>query len=805
MAYQCKLIQCYPGFGPELTTDGNMEDDPTTNWPGTGANVAEETASVHAGCLALEVTATAAPGSARQSITVEAGERYRIGVWGLCDAATDRWRMTIYATTVRWTSDWHTNDTDWEEEVRFYRVPDGIAAIEVRLEVDQIGDVVFFDDVSVRREAPVPMAEIDLQYNVGGLSLLDRGVVVGRPERVSLYGGRLQLELVRQDDGKRIIPLKLLAEATDGEALIDRVNALEEMLRHATRYRKDGWGGEVFLELKIDDATYSNWFPVHEGEIDTGNLYDLCNEPNDTIDDLPVWLTCEPYWEADVTYDLSNLLDNPGFEEWNDGICNSEPDCWDDYSTAGGSGENRQEVDTAEEGCEALRVTMAVGVAAGAYQGVTQDITARLRADTEYTLLAWVQNTDAFVNCVAQVYAEGQNSGVTFALNSAIAHAEYTLVECQFTPNATDIANWVEIRLRILTNDVNATGLVHFDKMLVMEASNVPTGWKGPDYLINHYDRTAGHINFTSVCDIPGEVDAELKLTIPVDETTQYMRIAKRTRDTPCAFIWQLIPCEAYTEAEGGAGGACAPGLIDAAMDDSDKIIDANAPSGSHVAVDFAGDQNMVRRCYWDITADLATYYGKFAVVVLAKVDNLTDVVTMEVTMAEDPSTQGGVITQTATTAAGVGWNVMDGWTKFSFRIGTHDNDLFGVGNNWRLYIWAANDPADGVASTLQIAGAYLIPLDESYLVAGSTAGFAGGVSEMIIKDMDGDRGLFAHGTVSDTYYANIGAVGTYPRLTPGVENWLYFMTNDPLEIADTFSVSLKYRPRGIFLRGANP
>lgn len=822
MAYECTLIECHPGFGPELATDGNMEDDPTTNWPGTGANVAEEATTVHAGCLALEVTATAAPGSARQSITVEAGERYRIGVWGLCDAATDRWRVTIYLDStaglaVRWTSDWHANDTDWEEEVKFYRVPDGITTIEVRLEVDQIGDVVFFDDVSVRREAPVPMTTIDLQYHASGTagySLLNRGIVVGRPERVSLYGGRLQLELVRQDDGKRTIPLRLVIEGDDGEDLIDRINALEEMLRHAARYRKDGWGGEVFLELKIDDATHTNWFPVHEGEIDTTGLYEKCGgEQVDMIEELPLWVTCEPYWEADVTYDLSNLLDNPGFEEWNDGICNSEPDCWDDYSDADAAGSNDQETDTVEEGCEALRIET-INAGANLYQGVTQDITARLRADTEYTLLVWVQN-EAITNGDVEVYAEGQNSTIMcYAVNSGAANANYTRYDCQFTPNATDIANWVEIRALIRADPGGAcTGIVHIDKMLVMEASNVPTGWMSSSYLVNHYDRDENTINFLSVCDIPGEIDAEIKATVVLDELIRFLRVAKRTRDDPCAFVWHLIPCEAYTEVEGGVGSACEPVLIDAGLDDSDKIIDATSPSGSHIEVDFAGDKTMVERCYWQIETNLSSYYGKYALLVIAKVSNFTDTITMQIEEFDSPNEAGLIHTNTVRQT---GWALHDGWELLSYRLGTSDNDLIGPGNEWLIRLYAATDAPGAPATDLLIAGAYLMALDEAALVAGSDQYNFGHVTEMdmIIKHMDGDRGLFGYSPSLERYIPNVGAVGAgrnagYPLLTPEIENWLYFVitsgASDIWSLDDTFQVSIQYRPRGIFLRGANP
>lgn len=819
MAYECRLIECYPGFGPTVVTDGNMENDPTTNWPGTGANVVVETANVHAGCQALDVTATAAPGSARQSLTVEAGHRYRIGVWGLCNAATDQWRVTFYiAGSVVWTSAWHNNNVSWEEEVKFYRIPNLITTLEVRLEVDQIGDQVYFDDVTATREFPVPMTEIDLQYSAqgtAGISLLNQGIKPGRPERVSLYGGRLKLELVRQDDGKRSIPLRLIVEGSDGEDLIDRVNALEAMLRQAAIYRTEKMGGEVFLAFKIDDATYSVWFPVCEGLIDTNLVYDKCGgEQVDMIKYLPVSVTCQPLWESDFTYDLFNILDNPGFEEWNGGICDSEPDCWADYeSIAAGTGTNQQETDTVEEGCEALRIEVA-GINNADYKGVSQDIAARIpRDDIEYTLLVWVQNI-LITNGNVNVYAEGSVSGVLgTAVNAAAANATYTVYSCQFTPTGGDAAGNVWIRARILATAGGCGGIVHVDKMLVMESSNVPVGWMSSSYLTNHYDRDANEINFFSVCDIPGESEAEMQLDMTMGQQFYLHHIAKRTRDEPCQFIWQLIPCEGYTTAEGGGGGACAPGLTDASCIDSDKIIDAASPSGSHIAVSFAGLQTMQLRAYWDIAADLASYYGRFMLGVICRATGLTDVINMEIRANLGFGTiiwnQGRIISQRVDTAAANQWEVMTGWSLLSWPIGTHNDDLWASGNQWRIELWAETDgiPTD----TLQIAGVYLIPLDEGYILAGdSTVPFAAN-AVATVKNLDGDRGDFVYNAANDRYYPNLGVVGTWPLLTPEVENWLYCAwttfggSATEIDITDTMTVSLRYRPRGIFLRGSNP
>jgi len=155
---------------------------------------------------------------------------------------------------------------------------------------------------------------IDLMYNPGlGASLRDVGIKVTEPDTKETWGGRLDNVLVRDDDSKRIMPCSLVIEGSTGQDLIDRVNALKRRLRHAARFRTEGWGDEVFLEFKIDDATHTVRFPVIKGSVDTSQLMKMTNEPNDLIDEVIVVLICEAYWEDDATYTLENYVDNPGF------------------------------------------------------------------------------------------------------------------------------------------------------------------------------------------------------------------------------------------------------------------------------------------------------------------------------------------------------------------------------------------------------------------------------------------------------------------------------------------------------------
>jgi len=164
-------------------------------------------------------------------------------------------------------------------------------------------------------------------YNPGlGASLRDVGIKVTEPDTKETWGGRLDNVLVRDDDSKRIMPCSLVIEGSTGQDLIDRVNALKRRLRHAARFRTEGWGDEVFLEFKIDDATHTVRFPVIKGSVDTSQLMKMTNEPNDLIEtvarDLRIrdlQLTHEfinPSWEAStirrLARDMARALNRTG-------------------------------------------------------------------------------------------------------------------------------------------------------------------------------------------------------------------------------------------------------------------------------------------------------------------------------------------------------------------------------------------------------------------------------------------------------------------------------------------------------------
>jgi hypothetical protein len=343
----------------------------------------------------------------------------------------------------------------------------------------------------------------------------------------------------------------------------------------------------------------------------------------------------------------------------------------------------------------------------------------------------------------------------------------------------------------------------YLDAVYLTPGTTAPIGWSSGRNLMNHLDSGADHLNVLCVTEIPGEVEAETVYCLDMDDTSQYLRLAKRTRDNPHDFIWELNADTAYTTADAHYA------LTDAACIDSLKENDAACPVAHRITVTFAGDQTMRMRCYWDITANLASYYGKFGVVLITKRNALTDTIKVQLYENDELSNYGLL---TSIEPAGTAWNVyktFDGWETLVFRVGSSDNDLFGAGNNWRICVYAST--AGGAAwDELHIAAAFLVPLDEGYLLAGgSIYAFGFGIMPSKLKNLDGDLGFFRHLTTDDSYSANIGMIGRFPQLTPKVENWFYLLTctgtSQTYALDDTGRMSVQYRPRGIFLRGTNP
>ena len=332
------------------------------------------------------------------------------------------------------------------------------------------------------------------------------------------------------------------------------------------------------------------------------------------------------------------------------------------------------------------------------------------------------------------------------------------------------------------------------DAVYLTPGTTAPVGWCSGRNLTNELD-AADQINVLCVTEIPGEVEAEAQLEVQYGAYTTYTQyLSRRTRDDPHNMIGTLRSADAVVTAG------------DASCLDSALVGDVNAIGGSRVTVTFAGNQTMQLRCYWDIAANLASYYGRWGLIVLTNKSADTDTVTMQMKAQQDiPNfSQGQLYTKTVNLVAAPDWIPQDGWELYSFPVGTHDNDYWGVGDFWRIMVYAAI--SGGAAwDELWIGGLYLVPLDEAYTVAGGV-NLANALARF--KNLDGDKGVFLYSAASDSYYGDFGSRGSPMALAPEVENWFQLLNTHNtgrVDITHAKTVSMTYRPRGIFLRGGNP
>lgn len=646
---------------------------------------------------------------------------------------------------------------------------------------------------------------INLFYSADdGWAMLEKGLQPNDPERRELWGGYLDNVLVRQEDGKRVIPMEFQGSWSSPDELIDAVNALEKRLRNAARYRTEGWGDEVFLRFQLHGSTYGVDFPVSSGSISKLELLNACasimesgHRVTKTLLKVPVVVTCgDPAWKAQETYTLENYIDNPGF--WRGAV--APGDSWTEVDPAANLTlawqTGTRYVDWQVMG-RSLKWTIAPDAVNDV--GIRSDNQTVL-ASTEYYFECRGYHTVGCDKVTARVY-DVSNAAVIAASVLEFDNGDdaWEKLGLAFTTPVGCVSIRVEM-FRLVADSTAGNKTFYCDAFYVEPRSDAPTAWCSGRNLVNHLDSDADHLNVLCVTEIPGEVEAELSLVNIAGAVTTIdnLRVARRARNSPHNMIWDLLAADATVTAG------------DATCLDSILAADANAPGGQRVEVDFVGNQTMQKRCYWRISADLPSYYGRYAFILLARASAATDVIRAQIITYEPVGdwSQGGIETKTVTTSpAAARWRIIDGWELFSFPIGTHWGDQWGAGNYWEIQVQA--EVAGAAAwDKLYIAGAKLIPLDDGYTIGGGNTGdIIQPNMETRMMDLDGDRGFFIYSPATSRHYSNAGLWGALPRLAPERENWLYMLGDwaTTLTITHGWVASVEYRPRGIFLRGSNP
>lgn len=337
-------------------------------------------------------------------------------------------------------------------------------------------------------------------------------------------------------DGSRLVSKKyanvvesipLVAKGTNQAQAINKIRGLLQAIRQAADYWTEPYEYDyAWLEVRpaCNDCRTGYARIVKANVPELNNPYGqpfFSAQPEAVMDDLTLIVEREPLWRGvqpgTIIGPLYNLIKNPDFELWNFGVTDSQPDSWSDLESAGITGQNSRE-DDSHSGEYALEVRVSQSTATNLFKGVSQVI-ASTRANTTYTVVAWVRN-DGVSNGVGRILVTYLSQLEVY--RSSTKHG-WQLYTGTFTTGATDT---VAIDLEILTTAANTDGTVYFDSLMILEGDWEQEAIDGmlpymtSSHIVNHWDQPgnavveAGDINYVDMWNIPGDESALVRLEV---------------------------------------------------------------------------------------------------------------------------------------------------------------------------------------------------------------------------------------------------------------------------------------------------
>lgn len=353
------------------------------------------------------------------------------------------------------------------------------------------------------------VTDIDLYYSAAaGISLLDEGLKPGRPEDRGLYGGLAQDILIRALKGRRQVPLELYVEGSSDDDLLNRINELEYLVRKAEDFAILGYGDEVFLEFKLSAATYTSRFPVLGCDLDIDRLMSKFCQDIQVVDRVPFVLTCKPYWESETLFSLDNWCMNPHFVEDkdSDGLADSwvkigTPTTTIDTTNFLLGGQSQKVVtDTAGDDGLDSKTMIPGGTTAIAYAWVYRS------AGDDITVRIWDNDVSA---------GRGEARLDTGGWETKVDEDGKTWH--RIVVSSSSIVNGNDHKLHVLrcTEDASEATTFYVDQCYFeFGRTDTPVGWKSSRDIEGHYDSDVEHIPYVDFADIPGDVNAVIKLKV---------------------------------------------------------------------------------------------------------------------------------------------------------------------------------------------------------------------------------------------------------------------------------------------------
>jgi len=397
--------------------------------------------------------------------------------------------------------------------------------------------------------------EVDLLGEGSGWKMADP---YWNPQISQLKGGGTSVNaqlatgsrLVHKEYSNVIETIPLSLSGTDRPNAIKTAHDALSLLRQASDYWAEPYEyDKVWIEVNLGCEDCLTGYSV----IQQGRIPELTNPMGQpffssyktaVMENLSIIIERNPFWTVtkpgEIIGPLYNLLDNPDFELWNNGITNSQPDSWTDLETTHITGTNNRQSSAVKFGQNALKIDVTGSTLTGAAKGVTQIVNDTIGTQT-YTIVAWVRS-EGVSNGVGRILVNYSSQLEIYRDN--VNHG-WTLYTGKITLGDTDV---VSINCEILTTAANTVGTIYVDGLMFLtgdweqEAIDNILPYMTGSHIINHWDTQVGDINWVDAWYVPGSADSTVRLefvnnttiadaTNPVEALTDFRMGLRRARD----------------------------------------------------------------------------------------------------------------------------------------------------------------------------------------------------------------------------------------------------------------------------------
>lgn len=356
---------------------------------------------------------------------------------------------------------------------------------------------------------------------VGGQSLLRDGAVI----------------TARAYDN-RVVTIRLQIKGSSRDNLKANVQAIHDLLERTAEYTLYGIGSQTTLVRQWDGATYSETFNVLDGALDLGEAeMSILHRNAYRLHGVVLSLTCEPFAYG-ATETIQNYLADPSFEVAGTPLAN-----WltEGFADGVGNAINRRTTTEHKWGLASLWTGWAnAGIVS--YAGGYQDIA--VSPGEVWSIGVWKYLKSKSGNAYGMIKiqwldAGGAHISWAFTATYSVVDPTWTLVKIE-NKTAPALAAYMRIIVRAHSETIGNSISCYFDNLIAVKAATLPTAWASGRSIVNHFDDDGqAHLNYLDVYNTGGDVpaDVQYKLTEVQTHDTHWdgARHAARLDD---AGIW---------------------------------------------------------------------------------------------------------------------------------------------------------------------------------------------------------------------------------------------------------------------------